>query len=161
MFFFFIEMASCCLTLSSFCPLSYPLLLKCKECVSQSLSSFIHSHYLSHLSLSLSEFFTVPWHDQRQLCDAVWGIQEAQNIKPKLAEGQAQQEQRHMCKARVGVSYKQMNKLKRRDRERERGDFVSTFSTSMKGRKVSLWSPFLYRSERGRKGLHESCCLAF
>ncbi|MED6287293.1 hypothetical protein CHARACLAT_014876 [Characodon lateralis] len=47
-------MVRSCLTLSSFCPLSYPLLLKCKESVSQSLSSFTHSHYLSHLSLSLS-----------------------------------------------------------------------------------------------------------
>lgn len=32
-------------------------------------------------------------------------------------------------------------------------DSVCTFSTSMKGRNVSLWSPFLYRSERGRGGL--------
>lgn len=51
-----------------------------------------HSHYLySHtlfsispyLSLALSvSLFTVPWYDQRQLCDTERGIQEAENIKP-------------------------------------------------------------------------------
>lgn len=51
-----------------------------------------HSHYLcslthfpslpTFLSLSLWVFFTVPWYDQRQLCDTVWGMQEAENIKP-------------------------------------------------------------------------------
>lgn len=41
------------------------------------------THTLSiSLYLSLCESFTVPWHDQRQLCDTVRGIQEAENIKP-------------------------------------------------------------------------------
>lgn len=74
-----------------------------------------HSHYLCSLTralsispyLSLGESFTVPWYDQRQLCDTVRGIQEAENIKPlksnlqKKTEGHMQ-----VC---VRVCDKQMN----------------------------------------------------
>lgn len=52
-----------------------------------------------HLSLPFSrsfcESFTVPWYDQRQLCDTVQGIQEAENIKPlksNLQKGQTQRD---------------------------------------------------------------------
>lgn len=55
----------------------------------QSLSSSAHLSFTLpvltgalSIYLSLCESFTVPWYDQRQLCDTVWGIQEAENIKP-------------------------------------------------------------------------------
>lgn len=88
-----------------------------------------HSHYLSSLlalSISLPSLttlsFTVPWYDQRQLCDTVWGIQEAENIKP--LKSNLQKDRHRGPEARVQVCVrvcvclcdKQMNKLTRQER---------------------------------------------
>lgn len=158
-FFFFSEMASCCLTLSFFwSSLLSPTFEM--QVVCESVTQLVHhSHYRSHLSFSSSSLsvsvcpgmikdsFVTPCKASRK-----------QRTSNHNSQKDMHTGNRDTCKARVGVCDKQMNKFK--TQERARGDFVSTFSTSMKGRKVSLWSPFLYRSERGGKGLHESCCLA-
>ena len=152
-FFFPLEMLTAVSLLSSDSPpptTTTPLLLKCKQSGSVTLPSppTSHSHYLCSLAraLSISPYLSLPFpvcvceslSDQRQLCDTCArrpGSRKHQTTEEQLAK----KTQGHMraC-VRVCVCDKQVNKLTRRERDRERDDFVSTFSTSMKGRKVSL-----------------------
>lgn len=48
--------------------------------------------------LPASESFSAPWHDQRQLCDTLWGTQEAENIKPLTWKGTHAEGQSRPCR---------------------------------------------------------------
>lgn len=82
---FLLEMANRHLACPSSPPPPLPphIFLKCKQ--SESVNQLVHLPPALPISprRPASESFRAPWDDQRQLCDTLWGTQEAENIKPQ------------------------------------------------------------------------------
>lgn len=90
---------------------------------------FFHFSLPFSRSLSVS-LFTVPWYDQRQLCDTERSIRETENIKPPQSNSQKKKRKKRLTQRDGGahvkvcvcvlmyqcVCGKQMNKLTRRER---------------------------------------------
>lgn len=131
-------------------PISHSALPVLADALSISPLPLPRSLWVFHCALVWSK--TALWHRARRP-----GSRKHQTAQEQIGKRQTRRnrgtevcthmQERAACVRACGtICDKQMNKLKR---EEKGDDFVCTFSTSMKGRKVSLWSPFLYRSERG------------